>query len=368
MFDLTYFNNALPSWPLIPIAFLFLVSFFFLFLGLRPKRQNKKIEVAPVVSPQEVVINWDTRLKKGLERSRTDVWGKLFNFFGSSVVTQDQLMEVEEILYSADIGSKLVQEVLEFLTRKVKGAELTSEQIKLELFHFLQNKFSSLPQESSSFEKDLFKFDRAHKTQTQVVMIVGINGVGKTTTIGKLATKLTKQGAKVVVGAGDTFRAAAVDQLQIWCDRAQALMIRAKEGAGPSGVGYQALETALAQGADYCLLDTSGRLHNNENLMEELKKSKNVLKKLMPDAPHQILLVIDAITGQNALKQALEFHKTLQLTGVILTKCDGSSKAGSALAIVEELKVPIVYIGVGEDVSDLDIFRPKEYLEALLGL
>ena len=199
-------------------------------------------------------------------------------------------------------------------------------------------------------------------------MVVGVNGAGKTTTIGKLATKLTAQGAKVVVGACDTFRAAAVDQLQVWCERAGAEMIRAKEGANPSGVGFDALQAALNSKADYCILDTAGRLHTKGNLMEELAKSKNVLKKLDSTAPHQTLLVIDAITGQNAIKQAEEFHKTLELSGLILTKCDGSSKAGSAVSIVQSLGVPITYIGVGESVDDLNNFNLDEYLDALLDL
>ena len=199
-------------------------------------------------------------------------------------------------------------------------------------------------------------------------MIVGVNGAGKTTTIGKLATKLTNQGAKVVVGACDTFRAAAVDQLQVWCDRSGAQMVRAKEGSNPSGVGYAALEKALNEKADYCILDTAGRLHTKGNLMDELSKSKNVLSKLDKDAPHQTLLVIDAITGQNALRQAEEFHKALNLTGLIFTKCDGSSKAGSAVGIVKNLQVPITYIGVGEGVEDINIFDLDEYLNALLSL
>ena len=214
---------------------------------------------------------------------------------------------------------------------------------------------------------DVLRLDPQKKGETKVIMVVGVNGAGKTTTIGKLATKLRLQGASVMVGACDTFRAAAVDQLQVWCDRSGATMIRAKEGANPSGVGYDALQAAINQKADYCILDTAGRLHTKENLMDELQKSKNVLKKLDPNAPHQILLVIDAITGQNALRQAEEFHKTLGLTGLIFTKCDGSSKAGSAVTIVEQLKLPIAYIGVGETAEDLDIFNIDDYLHALLG-
>lgn len=347
------------------ISFLFVAGFVFIILGLRTKRPHLPAISAVPEKKRVVEISWNDRLKKGLERSRKDVWGKIFDLFSSETLTDDQMMELEEILYSADIGAKLVQELLSHVLMKAKGTALSSEQIKKELYFFMENKLDKVQKNN---DRDLFLFDNSLPKKTKVIMIVGVNGVGKTTTIGKLATKLTAQGANVVVGACDTFRAAAVDQLQIWCDRAGAKMVRAKENSAPSGVGYQALEMALNLKADYCLLDTAGRLHNNENLMEELKKSKNVLKKLLPEAPHHALLVIDAITGQNALKQAMEFHKMLGLTGIILTKCDGSSKAGSALAIVDELKVPITYIGVGEDVSDLDLFKSKDYLNAMLGI
>jgi len=220
----------------------------------------------------------------------------------------------------------------------------------------------------ASLNSALTEYNPQDKGQTKVIMVVGVNGAGKTTTIGKLATKFRAEGASVVVGACDTFRAAAVDQLQIWCDRAGATMIRAKEGSNPSGVGYDTLQAALNAKADYCILDTAGRLHTKENLMEELTKSKNVLKKLDPNAPHHILLVIDAITGQNAIRQAEEFHKALDLNALIFTKCDGSSKAGSAVSIVSQLKLPIAYIGVGESAEDLDIFNLDDYLNALLGV
>ncbi len=199
-------------------------------------------------------------------------------------------------------------------------------------------------------------------------MIVGVNGAGKTTTIGKLATKLKGQGAKVIVGACDTFRAAAVDQLQVWCDRAGVDMVRAKDGADPSGVAYDTVAKAFAENYDYCLIDTAGRLHTNQNLMDELAKTKRVMAKINPEAPQEVLLVLDAITGQNALKQAQEFHKALQLTGIIFTKCDGSAKAGSAVGIVDQLRVPITYIGVGETVDDLHLFDLDLYLKTLVGI
>ena len=199
-------------------------------------------------------------------------------------------------------------------------------------------------------------------------MIVGVNGAGKTTTIGKLATKLKSQGAKVIVGACDTFRAAAVDQLQVWCERAGVDMVRAKDGSDPSGVAFDTVAKAYRENYDYCLIDTAGRLHTNTNLMDELVKTKRVMAKTSPDAPHEVLLVLDAITGQNALKQAQEFHKALSLTGIIFTKCDGSAKAGSAVGIVDQLRVPITYIGVGETVDDLHLFDMDLYLKTLVGL
>jgi fused signal recognition particle receptor len=317
----------------------------------------------PVVS--KPTISFSERLKKGLSRSRQEVWGKLTNIFSGGGLDDEKIESLEELLYGADIGTATVSELMTEVQKKAKEGDMSEESFKTFLFDFLKNKMAPI---QSKIDHSLYEFNPAEKGQTKVIMIVGVNGAGKTTTIGKLATKLRAQGASVVVGACDTFRAAAVDQLQVWCDRAGAKMIRAKEGSNPSGVGYDALQAALNEKADYCILDTAGRLHTKENLMDELNKSKNVLKKLDPTAPHQILLVIDAITGQNALRQAEEFHKTLDLTGLIFTKCDGSSKAGSAVSIVEQLKLPIAYIGVGETAEDLDIFKIDEYLKALLGM
>lgn len=315
------------------------------------------------VKVEEKQISFTDRLKKGLSRSRNEIWGKVSTLF-SGDLDDEKLDSLEELLYGADIGTATVAELMVQIHKKRKEGELSEEIFKDYLFTFLKNKMEPI---QSKIDPNLYLFDPSSKGVTKVIMVVGVNGAGKTTTIGKLATKLRQQGASVVVGACDTFRAAAVDQLQVWCDRAGATMIRAKEGSNPSGVGYDALQAAINEKADYCILDTAGRLHTKENLMDELAKSKNVLKKLDPTAPHQILLVIDAITGQNALRQAEEFHKTLGLTGLIFTKCDGSSKAGSAVSIVEQLKIPIAYIGVGEGAEDLDIFQVDDYLKALLG-
>jgi fused signal recognition particle receptor len=311
----------------------------------------------------EPKISWNERLKKGLGRSRDQVWGKIGGLFTGNPLTDDQVEELEELLYGADLGPKTTMELMDQLQAKLKSDSFSAEDFKTFLSGFIKEQMDDVQQ---NIDTELFDFPEGGFGKTKVIMIVGVNGAGKTTTIGKLATKLTAQGAKVVVGACDTFRAAAVDQLQVWCDRANATMIRAKEGANPSGVGYEALQTALNEKADYCLLDTAGRLHTKQNLMEELTKSKNVLKKLDPETPDHVLLVIDAITGQNALRQAKEFNQALGLSGLIFTKCDGSSKAGSAVSIVKELQVPITYIGVGESVEDLDKFNLDAYLNALL--
>jgi fused signal recognition particle receptor len=330
---------------------------------LKPHHEKPVAPVAPV-APAAPTISFGDRLKTGLSRSRQEVWGKLTGLF-SGGIDEDKMESLEELLYGADIGTATVAELMTHIHKKAKEGNLTEESFKSFLFDFLKAKMAPIQEK---VDPALYEFNASEKGKTKVIMIVGVNGAGKTTTIGKLATKLRSQGASVVVGACDTFRAAAVDQLQVWCDRAGATMIRAKEGSNPSGVGYDALQAALNQNADYCILDTAGRLHTKENLMDELAKSKNVLKKLDPTAPHQILLVIDAITGQNALRQAEEFHKTLDLTGLIFTKCDGSSKAGSAVSIVEQLKLPIAYIGVGETAADLDVFKVDDYLKALLGM
>lgn len=324
----------------------------------------KKEEEEEVLEPTKPEKSWKDRLTKGLSRSREGVWGKIGSIFGRGGLDEDALEEVEELLYGADLGPKATSELIEDLEKKAKSGDFDEAKFKSYIKDFLKNKMASVQANSPG---DLFQFEKSDSKLPKVIMIVGVNGAGKTTTIGKLATKLTNQGAKVVVGACDTFRAAAVDQLQVWCDRAGATMIRAKEGANPSGVGYDALQAAMNEEADYCILDTAGRLHTAGNLMDELTKSKNVLKKLMEDAPHHTLLVIDAITGQNAIRQAEEFNKALDLTGLVFTKCDGSSKAGSAISIVDALQIPITYIGVGENVEDLSVFNLDEYLDALVG-
>lgn len=328
------------------------------------KLEDKKEEIiltpeAPKAAPVAPKKSWSERLTLGLEKSRSEVWGKIGLLFSGETASLD---EIEEVLYTADIPTGMVQQLLEKLDKDGKGKN--PDEIQKLVFGFMKDKMEPV---QHNIHQDVFNFNASEK-KTRVFMIVGVNGAGKTTTIGKLATKLKSQGAKVIVGACDTFRAAAVDQLQVWCERAGVDMVRAKDGADPSGVAYDTVAKAFSEGYDYCLIDTAGRLHTNQNLMDELAKTKRVMAKINPEAPQEVLLVLDAITGQNALKQAQEFNKALQLTGIIFTKCDGSAKAGSAVGIVDQLRVPITYIGVGESVDDLHLFDLDLYLKTLVGL
>ena len=308
--------------------------------------------------------SWGERLNKGLSRSRREFWGKLSHVFSSKTALLDSLEDVEELLYGADLGPTMVEELIQQLQEKCSSsAEFGKKDFKEFLFSFLKQRMEPV---QFRLKTSLHGFDPSQRGQTRVVMLTGVNGAGKTTTIGKMATRLAGEGAKIVVGACDTFRAAAVEQLEHWCQRAGVEMVRGKEGAAPSGVGHEALQRALQIQADYCLIDTAGRLHTKSHLMGEITKCKNVLTKLYSEAPHEVLLVIDAITGQNALQQAKEFDKALNLTGLVLTKCDSSSKAGGVVGIMHALQCPIVSIGVGEKVGDLNTFKLDEYLQALL--
>ena len=325
--------------------------------------KDKTPEPVSVVE-EKPKVSWHQRLLKGLERTRTDVWGKIGGILSGSNLTEEQFEEIEEILYTSDLSPALVGELLEELKDRSKKEGESTEDFVSFVKGFLKSRMASIQEKEN---KELYHFTGSTEN-TKVIMIVGVNGAGKTTTIGKLATKLKAQGAKVVVGACDTFRAAAVEQLQVWCERAGVELIRAHDGADPSGVAYDTVAKAKELEADYCIIDTAGRLHTASNLMDELAKTKKVMSKVISDAPHETLLVVDAITGQNALRQAEEFNKSLDLTGLIFTKCDGSSKAGSAVSIVQKLNVPITYIGVGEEVDDLNVFDLDEYLDALLGV
>lgn len=336
---------------------------------LVPSKKDKEVEKhtptdKPKLQTQKAgEITWETRLFKGLSKTRADIWGKIDKLLGSKELDQEVIDQLEETLFTSDLSPKLVEELIDHI-RSIHEADVENTQDYLvEIKKFLKSKMSAA---QAKVNTDLYTFDKSQGLK--VIMIVGVNGAGKTTTIGKLATKLKAQGASVVVGACDTFRAAAVEQLEVWCKRAGVEIVKATEGADPTGVAFDTVKQAVESKADYCIIDTAGRLHTKSNLMDELAKTKKVMSKVDPSAPHETLLVVDAITGQNAMRQAEEFNKSLELTGLIFTKCDGSSKAGSAVGIVENLQVPIAYIGVGEDVEDLDIFELDSFLNALLGI
>lgn len=329
-----------------------------------PKEETKS--TTPKLHTQKALeVTWENRLFKGLSQTRADIWGKVGKLLGSSELSQDVVDQLEETLFTADLSPRIVEELIDHIKSIHKTEIESTNDYLIEIKKFLKSKMSAAQDKVNT---DLYRFEENKSQGLKVIMIVGVNGAGKTTTIGKLATKLKKQGASVVVGACDTFRAAAVEQLEVWCKRADVEIVKAGEGADPSGVAFDTVKKAVESKADYCIIDTAGRLHTKSNLMDELVKTKKVMSKVMDSAPHETLLVVDAITGQNAMRQAEEFNKSLNLSGLIFTKCDGSSKAGSAVGIVENLQVPIAYIGVGEDVEDLDIFDLDLFLNALLGI
>ena len=349
-------NNAHLYILLILLCFFILFTYFIVKKSLSSKAKGRENLIKD--EEKTPLYTGPVKEKKGAH--------KLFSIFTqgffATKIDKDVLEQLEEAFYRADITPTLVEELLEKLENKMKEGPLEERGLKDLVKSFLKEKMNAVQE---GVDRDFFDFKGGFKGP-RVIMIVGVNGAGKTTTIGKLISQLSSKGAKVVVGACDTFRAAAVEQLEIWCNRSKAQLVKGKGGSSPSGVSYEALRVSISSKADYCILDTAGRLHVMENLMEELNKSKRVLSKLDIRAPHQILLVLDSITGNNAMVQAREFHRVLDLTGIILTKCDASSKAGSAISIVENLKIPIVYMGTGESIEDLNIFNLDEYLNAIL--
>jgi len=296
------------------------------------------------------------RLKEGLTKTRGLLAEGTRGLLRPGKAIEEGLWEeLEELLIEADVGVAATQRLLEVLKeearrRDLKGAEDLYPLLKGEILRTLK------PCEAPF---------RLQKERPTVVFVVGVNGVGKTTTIAKIAHRYTSQGRRVMVAAADTFRPAAIDQLQIWSQRAGAQMVRHREGADPSAVAYDALQAASARGYDLLLIDTAGRLHTKGDLMEELRKTKRVLKKLKEEAPHEILLVLDATNGQNALVQAKTFHQALEVTGIALVKLDGTAKGGILVAIAEELGIPLRFLGVGEGLEDLEDFEAEAFVEAL---
>ena len=296
-------------------------------------------------------------LAAGLERTRGEGFMARLNglFSRGAAVDDGVLAQLEEILFSADIGVRTASDLVDTARDRLKRRELGDVGRVKGLIRSEVERMVTLPRPAS-----LQGGGPPH-----VTMVVGVNGAGKTTTIGKLAARLTKQGKKVVIAAGDTFRAAASEQLDIWAERAHATLVRGPDGSDPGAVVFDAVKRAIAEGADAVLVDTAGRLHTKTPLMEELKKVKRVLGKALPGAPHEVLLVLDATVGQNAIAQAKQFQEAVGVTGIALAKLDGTAKGGVVIGISDELKIPVTWVGVGEKVADLRPFDPHEFVEAL---
>lgn len=294
------------------------------------------------------------RLKEGLTKTRKGFIEKVESLFTGRKIDEESLLELEEILITADVGMKAVEEIMVSLREKAKKGEVKDatslkEVLKKEMVSILNHPHTLV----------------AHGNRPFVILAVGVNGAGKTTTIGKLASRFHSQGLSVLLAAGDTFRAAGIEQLEIWAKRANAQFVKHQSGSDPAAVAFDAIAAAQHRGTDVVIIDTAGRLHTKSPLMEELKKVKRVIEKAMPGAPQEILLVVDATTGQNALRQAEMFNNTIGVTGVALTKLDGTAKGGIVFAIKKELGIPVRLIGIGESLDDLRDFNPEEFVEAL---
>ncbi len=298
------------------------------------------------------------RLKAGLTKTREKLSNKIDELLGNSTKIDDELLdELEETLIISDVGTKTTEKLMENLRKGVKKAEINSPQdVKI----FLSNQIREILMEE---EGNFIRVDPPH-----VILMIGVNGAGKTTTIGKLSAYYREQGKKVMVAAADTFRAGAIDQLEVWANRTGAEIVKHNEGSNPSSVALDAARSAFAKKMDVLIVDTAGRLQNKFNLMEELKKINRIIGKGIPGAPHEVLLVLDATTGQNALRQAELFSKSAEITGIVLTKLDGTAKGGMIIGIKEELDIPVKWIGVGERMDDLRPFNAKEFADALFGL
>ena len=296
------------------------------------------------------------KLKQGLNKTKESINEKINDVFSNfRKVDEEFLEELEEALIMSDIGietsTKIIANLRERMKKeKIEDEEQVKEALREEIAHIMQISDNSL------------KLD----TKPSVILVIGVNGVGKTTSIGKMAARLSKDGKKVVVAAADTFRAAAVEQLEIWAKRAGAEIVKREEGIDPASVVYDAIEKTRESGADILICDTAGRLHNKKYLMDELNKIQKVINKEMPDAAKEVLLVIDAGTGQNAISQVKAFKEQADITGIVLTKLDGTAKGGAVVGIVEENKIPVKFIGVGEQIDDMEIFNSEDFAKAII--
>ena len=321
---------------------------------------RKKQDTPP---SEEQVRQQRQELDAGLEKTKTGLFSKLARAVaGRSTVDAAVLDDLEEVLISSDVG---VETTVKIIRRIEERAARDKYMNASELQSILREEVAALMEEAHG-SSGHFGLDATEGTP-YVVMVVGVNGAGKTTTIGKLAAQLTKAGRKVWIGAADTFRAAAIDQLQVWADRAGATMIRQQMGSDPASVAFDTLSSAKANGADVVLIDTAGRLHNKVNLMNELTKSRNVMAKVIPGAPHEVMLVLDGSTGQNAFEQARQFTQATQVTSLTITKLDGTAKGGVVIGISDQFRIPVRYIGIGEGIDQLRIFDRREFVNALFG-
>ena len=294
------------------------------------------------------------RLKEGLSKTRNSIVDSFSSVFGASHIDDDFYEELEETFIMADMGYETTEKVIENLKERVKEARIKEPAACKELIINIIRDQMMVDESAYDFEK-----------KKSVILVIGVNGVGKTTTIGKLAAQYKKSGKKVLIAAADTFRAAAIDQLKTWADRAGVEMISHNEGADPAAVVYDAVSAAKARNTDILLIDTAGRLHNKKNLMDELAKMRRIISRDYQDANVESLIVLDGTTGQNALEQARQFSNVTEIDGIVITKLDGTAKGGIAIAIQAELNVPVKFIGIGEKIDDLQRFDPSAYVEAL---
>ena len=300
-------------------------------------------------------------LDKGLEKTKSSVFDKLSRAIaGKTKVDDDVLDNLEEVLITSDVGVDTTLKIIERIEARVARDKYVSTS---ELNGILRDEIASLLAENNTDDNDNWDLPSDHKPY--VILVVGVNGVGKTTTIGKLAYQFKKAGKKVYLGAADTFRAAAVEQISIWGERVGVPVVKQQMGADPASVAFDTLQSAKANGADVVLIDTAGRLHNKVGLMNELKKIKDVMKKILPEAPDEVMLVLDGSTGQNAFEQAKQFSAVTNITSLAITKLDGTAKGGVVIGISDQLKVPVKYIGLGEQMEDFQLFNRREFVDSL---
>ena len=304
-------------------------------------------------------------LDKGLERTKEGIFSKIKRAIGGkSTISDDVLDELEEVFITSDVGVETTIKIIDRIQKRVARDKYVNS---AELNSMLCEEISGMLSENVAYDEDTDDFSVPADRKPYVIMVVGVNGVGKTTTIGKLAAQFKRAGLKVMLGAADTFRAAAVEQLDIWGQRAGVPVIKQQLGSDSAAVAFYTVSAAVAQGMDVVIIDTAGRLHNKKGLMDELTKIRNVMSRVVPDAPHDVLLVLDGSTGQNAFEQAKQFVAATKVNQLAITKLDGTAKGGVVIGISDQFKIPIKYIGLGEGIDDLQVFRKDEFVKSLFG-